>query len=116
MELDGFAPDVFEKLQSYPWPGNVRELKNAINRAAALTREDEQIQTYYFPPEITRGESLIQDVIGSESSYSEAVQSFQRRFIEQVLRECEGNRHEAARRLKMHRSNLIRMIKRLGIS
>jgi len=27
-ELDGFAPDVFQVLQSYSWPGNVREFCN----------------------------------------------------------------------------------------
>jgi transcriptional regulator with GAF, ATPase, and Fis domain len=113
-KLDGFAPEVFEVLQSYSWPGNVRELRNAVYRAAALA--EEKIQTYHFPPEITRGESLIQDAIASQSSYSETVKSFQRRFIEQVLRECEGNRHEAARRLKMNRSNLLRLMKRFGIS
>jgi DNA-binding NtrC family response regulator/ligand-binding sensor domain-containing protein len=113
-ELDGFAPDVFQALQSYSWPGNVRELRNAVHRAAALA--EERIQTYHFPPEITRGESLIQDAIASQSGYSETVKSFQRRFIEQVLRECQGNRHEAARRLKMHRPNLLRLMKKLGIS
>ena len=41
--------------------------------------------------------------------------TIQRRFIEQVLSECGGNRHEAARRLRMNRSNLLKLIKRLGI-
>jgi DNA-binding NtrC family response regulator len=113
-ELNGFAPDVFGMLQSYSWPGNVRELRNAVHRAAALA--ESEIQTYHFPPEITRGESLIQDAIGAGSGYSEIVKSLQRRLIEQVLRECEGNRHEAARRLKMNRSNLLRLMKRFGIS
>ena len=115
-ELGGFAPDVFETLQSHSWPGNVRELRNAVHRAVALAEEGKHIQAYHFPPEITRGESLIHDAIGAGSGYSETVKSFQRRFVEQVLRECEGNRHEAARRLKMDRANLLRLIKRLGIS
>jgi DNA-binding NtrC family response regulator len=113
-ELDGFAPDVFQLLQSYPWPGNVRELRNAVHRAGALA--EGKIQTYHFPPEITGGESLIQDAIASQSSYSETVKSFQRRLIEKVLMECDGNRHEAARRLHMHRPNLLRLMKKLGIS
>jgi len=115
-ELGGFAPDVFETLQSHSWPGNVRELRNAVHRAVALAEEGKHIQAYHFPPEITRGESLIHDAIGAGSGYSETVKSFQRRFVEQMLRECEGNRHEAARRLKMDRANLLRLIKRLGIS
>jgi len=114
-ELAGFAPDVLEMLQSYPWPGNVRELRNMIRRAAALAEQGEQIQTYHFSPQITQGESLIQEVISQEVGFSESVKHFQRRLVEDALRESNGNRSEAARRLKMDRSNLRSLMKRLGI-
>jgi|GEM_PF-568260 len=114
-ELAGFAPEVIGMLQGYPWPGNVRELRNEIRRAAALAEEFGQIQTYHFASRITRGESLIQEAISENTSYSEAVDSFRRRFVVQILKECNWNRHEAARRLRMHRSNLIALIRRLGI-
>jgi len=112
-QLDGFAPDVFEMLQSYSWPGNVRELRNAIHRAAALA--EDKIQTYDFPPEITRGESLIQDIASERLGLSASVETLQRRLIEDALRECNGNNTYAARMLKMHRSNFVRLMKRLGI-
>ena len=114
-KLPGFAPDVVEMLASYPWPGNVRELRNVIRQAAAFVEEGELIQTYHFPSHITQGESLIQEVIAEGSGYSEAVASFQRRLIQQVLKECNGNRHEAAKQLKMDRTNLRRVMKRLEI-
>jgi DNA-binding NtrC family response regulator/ligand-binding sensor domain-containing protein len=114
-ELSGFAPDVFDVLQSYSWPGNVRELRNTVRRAVALAEEGKQIQTYHFPSQITRGESLIQDVISDATGYKESVDNFRRRLITQVLKECDGNRHEAARRLNVARPNLIATIKRLGI-
>jgi two-component system response regulator HydG len=114
-ELSGFAPGVSEILQSYPWPGNVRELRNVVQRAAALVEEGKQIQVYHFPSQITRGESLIQDIISDATSYKESVDNFRRRLIAQVLKECNGNRHEAARRLNMARPNLIATMKRLGI-
>jgi two-component system response regulator HydG len=112
-QLDGFAPDVFKMLQSYSWPGNVRELRNAIHRAAALA--EDKIQTYHFPPEITRGESLIQDIASERLGLSASVETLQRRLIEDALRECNGNHTYAARMLKMHRSNFVRLMKRLGV-
>jgi len=114
-ELDGFAPDVFEMLQSYAWPGNVRELRNVIRRAAAFVEEGLHIHTYHFPSQITRGESLIQETLSERVSLSNAVDSFQRRLIEDTLRECDGNRAETARMLGIHRPNLVRLMKRLGI-
>ena len=114
-EIPCFATGVLEMLQSYPWPGNVRELRNMVRRAAALAEQDEQIQTYHFPPEITQGESLIQEIMSKQEGLSAAVESLQRRLVENALKECEGNRTYAALMLKIDRSNLIRLMKRLGI-
>jgi len=113
--LDGFASGVIEMLQSYSWPGNVRELRNVIRRAVALAEEGKQIQTYHFPPEITQGESLVQEIISERIGYSESLNQFRRRLVEEALRECNGNRSQAAKLLKMNRSNLVNMIKRLCI-
>jgi DNA-binding NtrC family response regulator len=93
----------------------VRELRNVIRRAAALAEEGKQIQTYHFPPGITQGESLIQEIVSERIGYSESLNQFRRRLVEEALRECDGNRTQAARLLKMNRPNLVNMIKRLGI-
>jgi len=114
-KLDGFAPGVLQVLQSYHWPGNVRELQNAIRRTVALAEEGERIQTYHFSPQITQGESLIQEIISERRGLSESVERLQRRLVENALRECDGNRTQAARLLNMHRPGLIRLMKRLGI-
>ncbi len=112
-ELDGFAPDIFQMLQSYPWPGNVRELRNAVRRAAALA--EEEIQTYHFPSDITQRESLVQDILSEKAGYSESLNRFRRRLVEEALRESNGNRTQAAKLLGMSRPNLVTLIKRLGI-
>jgi two-component system response regulator HydG len=114
-ELDGFAPGVFDMLQSYSWPGNVRELRNVIRRAAALAEEGKQIQTYHFPPSITQGESLVQEIISEQIGLSASVEGLKRRMVENALRKCNGNRTQAAKLLRMKRPNLVNMIKRLGI-
>ena len=114
-EVDGFAPDVFDMLCGYAWPGNIRELENEIQRAVALVEEGMRLETYHFSPEVARGESLTQEVISEASEFREATKQFQRRYVEQILRECGGNRRQAAKRLGIHRPNLIRLIRELGI-
>ncbi len=114
-EVDSFAPDVFEVLKSYPWPGNVRELRNEIHRACALVEEGARIQSYHFSSQVTRGESLIQDIISEKVSYSESLNRFRRRLVENALKACDGNRHQAAKMLGMDRPNLVALIKRLGL-
>jgi DNA-binding NtrC family response regulator len=47
--------------------------------------------------------------------YSDAVRAFKIQLIQRALREAGGNRARAAERLGIHRSNLSRMIRELGI-
>lgn len=37
------APDTIQAITTYPWPGNIRELENAIQRAAILYDEGEEV-------------------------------------------------------------------------
>jgi DNA-binding NtrC family response regulator len=113
--IDGFASGVFEMLAGYRWPGNIRELENEINRAVALVEEGLKIQTYHFSSKITKGESLITEILSESVSYSESLERFRRRLIENALRECGGNRSRAAKQLGMDRSSLIALLKRLGM-
>ena len=114
-EIDGFADDVFDMFRNYNWPGNVRELENEIDRAAALVEESLQIRTYHFSSKLTQGELMIQEILSQPVSYAESLNRFRRRLIEDALRECGGNRTQAAQMLGMHRPNLIALIKRLEI-
>jgi DNA-binding NtrC family response regulator/ligand-binding sensor domain-containing protein len=117
-KLYGFAPDVLDMLQSHTWSGNVRELQNAINVAVAFAEEGQRIQLHHFP-RITQGESLIQDAtqaIGrGPLRYRELVNQFERRCIEHALRECNGNRSQAAKMLGIERKYLYEKIKRFHI-
>ena len=114
-ELDGFATGVIDMLVGYQWPGNVRELENEINRACALAQAGSAIQSYHFTPNITHGESLAQEIISKRMDYNESLKQFRRRLIEKTLQECDGNRTKAANMLGIDRTNLVHLIKSLGI-
>lgn len=49
------SPEACEALTAYPWPGNVRELRNAIERAAVLSRanliEKDDLPDMIFQPQ-----------------------------------------------------------------
>ena len=49
----GISPESMEVLMAYAWPGNVRELENVIERAVALTTEDE-IRVENLPPSVLK--------------------------------------------------------------
>ena len=92
----GLTHDAREALLHHDWPGNVRELRNALERAAILceggliSAEHLSLQPRARP-------------IQSETSDLSVVE---RETIEQVMRECRGNKSKAAKRLGLTRTQL----------
>jgi len=100
-----FDPDDMHLLLDYPWPGNVRQLENAISHAVILC-QGAVINKYHLPKFLT--ESVDEPI-------TTALTENERRLILRVLRECNGNKHETARRLQISRSTLYSKINRFKL-
>ncbi len=116
------SPRAFEALERYDWPGNVRELENAIQRALALTVNDE-IDLDVLPPEIETGRQAPvrpalpgDDAWGVEMAFADArlaaQRDFEQRYLCSLLQSTDGNISEAARRAGMDRSNFRKLLLR----
>jgi PAS domain S-box-containing protein len=84
-------------LQRYAWPGNIRELRNALERALIMSSGD-TIDVEHLPA----------DIRTPASTPSSALHEVELGAIAKALREANGNRTEAARRLGISRSTLKR--------
>ena len=89
-------------LLGYSWPGNVRELSNVIERACILC-EGDRLDLADLPSEFERDEALPMGLKG-------AVEAFERRHIDWVLRAVGGNREQAARMLEIDPATLYRRL------
>lgn len=112
--LSGFSPEAMEALLRHDWPGNVRELRAAVERAVVLSR-GELVQLRDLPEDVrTPGgagkEGGELGVMGSGLPAGGTLQDAERELIVQALRETEGNRTEAARRVGISRRTLHRKI------
>lgn len=107
-------PDQLMMLSHYEWPGNVRELRNVIERSLILwsggkfllvlpeKRDTEKDWSYTVRHDQGRTlRDVTTEVIGS--------------LCGEVLRRCEGNKTEAARRLDISRDALYRYMRKCGI-
>jgi transcriptional regulator with GAF, ATPase, and Fis domain len=93
----GITHEAREALLGHRWPGNVRELRNVLERAAIVSEGG------LIAPEHLSLTSL--DEPASLASTTN-VKALERQMIEQVLRECSGNKSQAARRLGLTRKQL----------
>lgn len=102
------------KLTGHDWPGNIRELRNLMERVAYLT--DGTSVTPEDLSIIERGPSRGADgQLAIEGELTEATHEFQRRYINRAIDRSRGNVAAAARDLGLHRSNLYRKMKQLGM-
>jgi DNA-binding NtrC family response regulator len=104
-----FAAGVADRLRHYSWPGNVRELRNAMERAALLSRGD-VILPEHLPTRLRAAQAPALAAMGGEA---ERLDEIEREAIIQTLRKHRFNRSETARALGISRRAVIYKIQRL---
>jgi Nif-specific regulatory protein len=108
-----FTAAARKRLESHTWPGNVRELRNLMERLAYLSTGDRieaEDLAFILSPSST-GASLVADGL----QLNDATYEFQRKYIQQSIDRSRGNVSQAARNLGVHRSNLYRKMRQLGM-
>jgi Nif-specific regulatory protein len=107
-----FSAAAKKRLLAHRWPGNVRELRNLTERLAYLTAGDT------VEPEdlvlIDSGGGV--DLLELTGSLTDATRDFQEHYIRKTIDAARGNMSAAARRLGLHRSNLYRKMRQLGMA
>jgi len=107
--ISEFTADALELLMNYPWPGNVRELRSAIERAVVLCR-GEKISARDLP-ESVRGEmSAGSDPQRMLARGDLTVTEAEKQLIIRALKETQGNRTRAAKKIGMSRRTLHRKL------
>jgi two-component system response regulator HydG len=103
-------------LRGHAWPGNVRELGNAVEYAVTLCDGD-TIEPPHLPPGVFAGAPVAPATGGllDDMVYRSARDRFERRYLIELMRLSNGNLSEAARRSGVDRSNLRRLMRRLGV-
>ncbi len=108
-----FSAAARKRLESHAWPGNVRELRNLMERLAYLSSGDKiEAEELAFILSPKAGGSSI---LGAGRELNEATQEFQREYIRQAIDQARGNVSQAANTLGVHRSNLYRKMRQLGM-
>ncbi|MGI9432349.1 MAG: sigma 54-interacting transcriptional regulator [Myxococcota bacterium] len=107
-----FTAAAIDALALHAFPGNARELQNEVERLYAMLGPGASVGMADLSPRILerpRGASAPGD------SYQDRVRSFKLDLVQSALKRAGGNRAAAARDLGLHRANLVRMIRALGI-
>jgi Nif-specific regulatory protein len=106
------SADARRRLEQHPWPGNVRELRNLMERVAFLCPHD-KIEAadlaFILRPAADTGDRF------AGLTLAEATKVFEREHIARAIEQARRNMSDAAKLLGLHRSNLYRKMKMLGM-
>ncbi len=104
-----FSSAVANCLVRYSWPGNVRELRNAMERAALLSR-GELILPEHLP---SRVRAMAERSPTMEVADAQRLEEIERQAIVQALRKHNFNRTETAKAIGISRRALIYKLQRI---
>ena len=111
-----FAPDAIRRLQARAWPGNIRELRNAVERGLILASGKVVAASdidILLPAPANSGPAT---TAPGGQTLDEFKEEAEKKFLAQKLREFDWKVADAARALKIPRSNLYKKIERYGLT
>jgi DNA-binding NtrC family response regulator len=105
-----FTVDALELLMNHSWPGNVRELRTAIEHAVVLCR-GEKVTARDLPPSVRNGGTMAGGdparlLVRKDLTVKEA----EKQLIIRALKETDGNRTLAAKKIGMSRRTFHRKL------
>jgi DNA-binding NtrC family response regulator len=112
--------EAMRELSVHPWPGNVRELRNALERAAALSRggviRRADVAGEGFGFRGMRDERNPLDLSGTFKTAKEhAIERFESAYLSALMRRCNGNLSLASRQSDLARHHLRDLLKKRAL-
>lgn len=108
------TPSAYEALLSYYYPGNVRELKHAVERAVLLSKNG-LIDMRDLPEEFSGVTETEAGPADNNVTLQSNISTIEKQMIISALKEANGKRIEAAKRLGISRKVLWKKIKEYDI-
>ncbi len=121
-ELPRFSLEAIREFQGRTWPGNIRELQNVIEHLVVLTEPGAEIQPEDLPAFDDRSTGAVETsgIPLKKGKYhdvrQELTDEFERRYLEWVVQEANGNMSSAARIADVDRTTLYRLMEKHNLA
>ena len=97
-QITGVSHDAMDALMKYNYPGNIRELENIIERSVIFSRSD-TIKIVDLPPLIEMDRDEKNSTVIINGNFDELMNGYESDIIIHAMKDSEGNKSEASRKL-----------------
>jgi len=111
-EIADLTPGAMAALMEYDWPGNIRELENAIEHAFILCK-GATIDVSHLPRQIAGEEPVAEPETDDGLNALDAAEA---EALRRALARHNGHRQKTADALGIHKTTLLRKMKKLGVT
>ncbi len=110
-----FTAAAKKRLLAHSWPGNIREVRNMMERLAYLAPEEQDKIDAPDLAFVMSPDSASAGPLSLDLPLADATREFQIEYIQRHIDRLRGNMTSAASKLGLHRSNLYRKMRQLGM-
>jgi DNA-binding NtrC family response regulator len=111
-EQKALSPGALRRLTLHRWPGNVRELHNVVQRAVAFTDGSQILPSHISLSLGTVTSDPVTAGVKFREARAQAIQDFERLYIQELLHKHHGNITRAAREGGQDRRAFGRLVKK----
>ena len=105
-----FTPQLFTEMRRYDWPGNVRELRNFVERTIVMGGAAHAVNQAESP--LATEAPTIDLERSFRDGKEDVIVDYERRYLRELLEWSGGNVTKAARKAKIDRMSLYRLMQR----
>jgi PAS domain S-box-containing protein len=118
--VDGITEGAINRLMDYHWPGNVRELENVLGRAMIFMKYNETaIDLHHLPPLESTTKEIAgknrEGLIPAARDLNSQLEEYEKKIIQDVLEQNNGNKTAAAKILNVSVRNLYYKLEKYNI-
>ncbi len=113
--VGGFAQQAMELMKGYDWPGNVRELQNEVQRLVIQLEPGAFATPELLSARIRQVEGLVGRAGVAKGTLKDMMDSVEKYFLLEALREHGNNKTNAAKSLGITREGLHKKLRQFGI-
>jgi transcriptional regulator with PAS, ATPase and Fis domain len=114
-EIAVLSKEAEQKILRHNWPGNIRELENAIEHAVLMSI-DSEIKPGDLPllEDLTNDEitDFMMPLTDNGLNLQQTLKNIESHYIQQALKQTNGNKNQAASLLGLNRTTLVEKLKR----